>query len=307
MENPNYYYLNYQGEWPLNLESVLIDSHAALGVEEMALEEAEVDAILGEASFCGGDLPEELMDKLELAQTERPKKIFFEDFVDAKKAMIFLNQNFPAATVKITTKKNQDWQSNWQQYYKKVELLGGRIAIVPEWEKNHDGHELSIRIIPGQGFGTGTHETTQLCLEWILDLKFSRVLDFGCGSGILGIGTQLLMKEAHCDYYDIDTNALSNCCDNIKLNEIVNNFKIYEPKEKIKLNFNKYDLIFANILAPVLKEESKLLKSLKSPILILSGLLQDQVEGVMSFYNDLYEIKGMKQRGDWISLLLSLK
>ncbi len=304
MESSLFYYLNFNGQWTPQLDAELIENYKALGIEEMSLEEAEVDEILGEESFCGGDLPIELIEKLEMAQSQMGKKIFFNDFVDAKKAMIFLNQLDPEAQIKLESREQEDWQENWRLYYKKVELLDGKIVILPEWDKEQPETDLLIRINPGQGFGTGTHETTQLCLEWLLDRDFKKVLDFGCGSGILGIGAQKLDSSVTCDYYDIDANALENCLDNIGLNGITDNFKIYQPDEKIKLNFNSYDLVFANILAPVLIEESKLLKSLKAPTLILSGLLEDQVTTVMSAYTDEYEVEGIKTRNQWVSLLL---
>lgn len=307
MNYENYYYLDYEGEWPIGLDSNLVTNFHALGIEEISLEEFQVDKVLGDASYCGGDIPLELIERLELSEFGTGKKIYFKEFLDAQNAKSYLHQNYPSSKVEIIEKKEENWQDNWKQYYSEVQLLDGKITILPAWEEVKNKNSLNIKINPGQGFGTGTHETTQLCLEWIIGLKYTSVLDFGCGSGILGIGSQLNIPKAPCHYFDIDQNALDNCSENILLNKIFEKFRIVKPQNKNDIILEKYDLVFANILAPVLIQESEILKNLKSKNLILSGLLINQMDEVMESYNDAYNLISVKQRNEWVSLLLNLK
>ena len=180
-------------------------------------------------------------------------------------------------------------------------------------KEDYKGRDDAIFIYPGQGFGTGTHETTYLCLKLLDELigskeTFKRCLDFGCGSGILGISAMAICP-LEVDFCDIDLNALNNCQQNLDLN-----FESSFYKEKIKLiersHFElkeEYDLVYANILENVLFLEGDLLiKSLKRKgKLILSGILLEQEENILGFFNEEKGLKliSIKERGHWKALL----
>ena len=163
------------------------------------------------------------------------------------------------------------------------------------------------------GFGTGEHETTFLCLKHFEDLlekgqTFTNCLDFGCGSGILGIAA-IKRDESLVDFCDIDKNALNNCQQNLVLNfegkDLTGNTLV--SREKFKA-IKKYDLIFANILENILIEEKDLLlESLSDKgILIVSGILTNQIETIKKEYSSL-EVVNTYEKSDWASIAFSVK
>ena len=159
-----------------------------------------------------------------------------------------------------------------------------------------------------QGFGTGTHETTFLCLsildEFISSFEKEACLDFGCGSGILGLAAHVL-EFKNIDFFDIETEALENTDHNIKINFNKSTLlKTFSKKNKIK---KMYNLVFANILANILEQEKEFIVSriINGGHLILSGLLLNQSEEITKFYtsDDQVELIQKKTKGDWVALL----
>ena len=308
MENQSYYWVESISN--AEIVELAMDKFSCLGLEEFSLEEKEVDAILGVESYCGGNLPDELGNRLEKSMLQSICKYYFSNKTQAEIFQKFLLNELEIQS-KVFNGKEIDWVEEWKKHYQTVSLLGGKVTIKPEWEKESSSSDLEIFIRPGQGFGTGTHETTQLCLEIAYEenlLNEASVLDFGCGSGILGISCQLKKNApSHVTYYDIDDAALENCKDNLIINKIHDKNTILKPEEKKLITQNSYDLIFANILAPVLIDESKFLLELEAPFLILSGILTEQVEGVLSFYEGSYKVVKRKEKKGWEALLLKRK
>ena len=158
------------------------------------------------------------------------------------------------------------------------------------------------------GFGTGNHETTFLCLKLYEKVralkKVNTVLDFGCGSGILGIAA--IKKDlASIDFVDIDADALDNCLQNLNFN----NYESYSTNHGLMLRNRfkeekEYDLVFANILENVLELEHDLLvNTTKSDgMLIISGLLIGQEENIVNQYRE-FQLVEMLTKGDWVALL----
>lgn len=152
--------------------------------------------------------------------------------------------------------KNEDWENNWRQYYKPMET-GEKLIIVPEWEDTPENERVPLRLDPGLIFGTGSHPTTKMCLEELEKYNVEKVLDLGCGSGILGIAAVLLgaKKAVGCD---IDEKAPKVVMENGVLNNIfedrlsVYSGDVLNDKWLADKIAGKYGLVLANIVADVI-------------------------------------------------------
>lgn len=162
------------------------------------------------------------------------------------------------------------------------------------------------------GFGTGSHETTFLCLKLLFETSFNfkgvTCMDFGCGSGILGLALRKIQKDSFVDLYDIDQGALDNCKQNVDLNEVSETGIRYQLPEHKQEFLKSYDIVFANILKNVLEFESDCILSLLNPkgSLIVSGLLNGQQEDIIDLYTkklETLEYKKILVQGDWVALL----
>ena len=286
------------------------EQYNCLGIEEFSLEESTVDEILGEKAFSGGDVTHETIEEVESklsSDDARTFRLYFdllpegleETLLKMKSQGTFINYSFDQ-------KLEEDWNETWRGFYAPIEV-SERIKIIPEWIE--EDVEKSVRIYPGMGFGTGTHETTFLCLKLldkILDdlPKDGECLDFGCGSGILGIAAIKYLKYKTC-FMDIDKPALDNCLYNLQLNFKGDNLEgsSLVHREKFKTE-KKYDLVFANILENVLiLEKGPILKSLKEKgFLIVSGLLNHQVDTIIKEYPEVSKLDVVSQN-DWSAIL----
>lgn len=312
--NSYYYYVEVSIPFKLGetIDNVARAEFLSTGIEEFSMDEPEVDELLGERSYSGGDVPESVLNEVdEKKSSEEQKKYYFSSEEFANNFISYLDQNFQIKG-RVIREEVKDWNEEWRKSYAKI-IVNDEFQIIPEWEKNIDDDlDNSIYIYPGQGFGTGGHETTFLCLSLYLELaqnalNLTDCLDFGCGSGILGLSCLKRFPTASVDLYDIDKEALKNTQQNIDLNEIDNGkLKLLLPDDRDQIN-RKYDLVFANILQNVLLHEKKYLThSLKKDgVLILSGLLNGQEEEVISQYKGenkaLSFIKTLK-KGDWVAV-----
>lgn len=295
-----------------NLKNLALENYSCLGVEEYTLSENEVDEILGDRSYSGGDLPQEVLDEVEFVVSSRPVNIrfFFDNELDSLAFKNIISTKI-LCEIQIEKVEGEDWNAEWKKHYSPIPV-NSFLEIVPSWFNFQETLEKKvIRIYPGMGFGTGSHETTFLCLklfsENIAKIELNHVLDFGSGSGILGITALKMNPEIKMDFYDIDPEANKNCFENLELNNLESTkFRLLLPEYK-NLLLNSYDLIFANILQNILLAEADFLihRLEKGGRLILSGLLNYQVEEVI----DLYSKKGLKvkaqlSKNDWSALLL---
>jgi ribosomal protein L11 methyltransferase len=202
----------------------------------------------------------------------------------------------------ISEVADRDWLSEWKQNWQPVEV--GRFIIAPPWSviKDNDEH-IVIRIEPGMAFGTGTHETTRLCLKAI-DKHFRgrSFLDVGTGTGILAIAAAKLHPEARLDGLDTDAEAIEIAGENARLNHVEQiNFAAGSVDEQTQ----SADLVCANLTAPVIV---KLLPSLVGATcgrLVLSGVLDSQLELVQSRLREL-SITGFEvaSDGEWIAIVI---
>lgn len=285
------------------------------GVEEFSLEEARVDEILGERAYSGGDIPESLIDEVQAATIDQDSftyKYFFyqNDFENnSSEFVFFLKENYPELPLYTAQKNFEDWNAEWKKFYTPI-IVSERLEIIPEWLKESREHSPAekVYIYPGMGFGTGTHETTYLCLclfDQITDqlTTGSSCLDFGCGSGILGV-TALKIKKMPTLFCDIDKSALDNCMQNLVLNFEGQNLEGSKLVIRDRYVKSKYNLVFANILEHVLiLEKETVLGSLQdNGFLIVSGLLNHQVDTIVAEYNSLKKIS-VVTKNDWSAIL----
>lgn len=291
------------------LESMATEDFNALGIEEFSLTEAEVDEILGERAYSGGDIPETVIDEVE--ETVLGRSGSFRFFFDHEEnAHNFKNycQKHVLAEVQLEVHESQDWNAEWKKHYAPI-LVNDKFEIIPSWMTDYKTKTpQNIYIYPGMGFGTGSHETTFLCLKLLteeLDFPLKSVLDFGSGSGILGLSTFKFFPDAQVDFYDIDPEANKNCYQNAELNKLENlAFRLLLPEVRDRLK-PQYDLVFANILESILMLEKDYLVNVtrESGALILSGLLRHQVPGIIEAYSAQGMIlKRQLEKGDWAAL-----
>lgn len=185
--------------------------------------------------------------------------------------------------------KDADWENNWKQYYKPLPI-GEKLVVVPAWEEQPADGRVALRLDPGLIFGTGSHATTRMCLEAMETLAApdKRVLDLGCGSGILSIGALVLgCREAvGCD---IDPKAPDVAMDNAALNGIgADRFRVYagdilaDRGMRAALGTN-FDIVLANIVADVILPLAPLSREFLAPggTFVTSGIIegrQDEIE-----------------------------
>ncbi|HYF98437.1 MAG TPA: 50S ribosomal protein L11 methyltransferase [Coxiellaceae bacterium] len=196
----------------------------------------------------------------------------------------------------------QDWVRLTQASFKPLHFAN-RLSIYPSWYKFEDQTPTQIHIDPGLAFGTGTHPTTQLCLEWLAlnpPLRKS-VIDYGCGSGILALSA-LALGANPVWAVDHDPQALEATQQNAALNHF--QLTTCLPEEHPEL---KVDLILANILAnPLISLAEKLHSLLKSSgILVLSGLLETEIPQLTSCYSNYFKTIQSDRREGWARLVLS--
>ncbi|WP_236171363.1 50S ribosomal protein L11 methyltransferase [Pseudomonas pseudonitroreducens] len=197
---------------------------------------------------------------------------------------------------------DQDWERSWMENFKPMRF-GRRLWIVPSWHDAPEPEAVNLLLDPGLAFGTGTHPTTALCLEWLdgQQLAGQQVLDFGCGSGILAIAALLLGAEQAVGT-DIDPQALEASRDNASRNGIdPTKFPVYLPADLPK---EPADVLVANILAgPLVTLAEQLTGLVKSGgLLALSGILAEQAEEVRAAYADAFDLDPTAERDGWIRI-----
>ena len=219
-----------------------------------------------------------------------------------------------ACTFAESETEDKDWINNWKQYFKPFTV--DHILIKPTWETVPEEHKdkLLIQIDPGTAFGTGMHETTQLCIRQLEKYVTpdSEVLDVGTGSGILGI-TALKLGAKHVFGTDLDENAITAVGENLEANGIApEQFKVVQGniiddkavQDEVKYEY--YDIAVANILADVIimlqKEIPVHIK--KNGIFITSGIIDMKEEAVKAAFeaNDAFEIVEITHQGEWVSV-----
>ena len=215
-----------------------------------------------------------------------------------------------AAYSDVTTSyvEDSDWENNWREYYKPIEV-GEKLVVVPEWEEAPQDRRLPLRLDPGLIFGTGSHATTRMCLAALE--KFSkpgvRVLDLGCGSGILGIGALILGCES-CLGVDIDPKAPDVVMSNAALNGIGADKMtawagdiIADASLRARIG-SGYQLVLANIVADVIIPLSAVVRQFMAPdaVFICSGIIEHRwPETEAALISNSFEILDHKSEEEW--------
>lgn len=198
--------------------------------------------------------------------------------------------------------EDKDWEREWMQHYQPIQCTP-TLWICPSWIAPPDPLATNILLDPGLAFGTGTHPTTFLCLQWLgrQRLHDLTVVDYGCGSGILGIAA-LLLGAREAIGVDIDPQALLATRDNSQRNGLAESaLPVYFPG---KAPSTPRDVVLANILAGPLVTLSTTLMALLKPggLLCLSGILQTQADAVIEAYTDLVDFEPIGTKEEWVCL-----
>ena len=214
------------------------------------------------------------------------------------------------AEVEVISVNEDDWANNWKKYYHPIRV-GKNLVIKPSWiDYEKQENDIIVELDPGMAFGTGTHETTRMCMEHLEKYinESSRVLDVGCGSGILSI-TSLLIGAKEVTGVDIDPVAVKVAIENGEMN----NFKA--PQYTIKRGnlvdeaHGKYDVIVANIIADVIIGVCGDVKQFvaNDGVFISSGIIADRKEDVKkALIEQGYTIVEELEEGEWVSFVCNL-
>ncbi len=218
--------------------------------------------------------------------------------------------------IEISNVKEEDWANNWKQYFKPMKI-GNKLLVKPSWENADSEGRTVLEIDPASSFGSGQHHTTKLCLEFLdkIELKGKKILDLGCGSGILSIGAMLLGAESAVAV-DIEENSAKTAQENAQKNNIsLSGYETYcgniiTDGELVKKIGNGYDIITANIVADILIAMKDLFfHFLKSDgILIISGIIDERKEEVTDAVTEVgFKIVEFCEQSDWAAVMLQKK
>lgn len=211
----------------------------------------------------------------------------------------FVLDNLPEH--EATLLQDRAWEREWLKEFRPMSF-GDRLWVSPhgmEIANETDKEAVVVWLDPGLAFGTGTHETTALCLEWLdaINLSGKRVLDVGCGSGILSIAA-LKLGAASADGIDIDQQAITASRQNAADNNVGDRLRLSTDPDDFS---GEYDIVIANILAGTLIELAADLKSrtMHGGLLVLSGILSEQVEEVSNAFVDWFTLDPPEIRNNW--------
>ena len=233
--------------------------------------------------------------------------------VDEVKAGLELPEGTEFPQYKSEILEDKDWERAWMDHFKPMQF-GRRLWVCPSWHEVPDPQAVNLMLDPGLAFGTGTHATTALCLEWLdgLDCQDKTIVDYGCGSGILGIAG-LLLGGAHMVGVDNDPQAIRATADNANRNGISpDQYAVFLPDQydpsSDQLASNpqqgQADIVVANILAgPLVTLAERIVSCLKpGGQIAMSGLLTRHMDEIMLAYAPWIEFQPHGEKEGWIRL-----
>lgn len=234
-------------------------------------------------------------------------KALFNSEVDVTEIIDFVQKHFASEVpVQIEQLEDQNWQRIWLESFKPIKV-GNNLWVCPSWCEPSDKQARNIILDPGLAFGTGTHPTTHMCLQWLADQKLNSrtVLDYGAGSGLLAIAA-LFSGASSAVAVDIDPLAVSACDENANRNGVSDSFHACLPSQLATPadNSSRYGLVIANILAEVIIElhDTLLLHLSDSGTLLLTGILENQADRVISTFSADIEFEKQQQE-HWCLLI----
>jgi ribosomal protein L11 methyltransferase len=207
----------------------------------------------------------------------------------------------PAALVRARVVADRAWEREWLKDFHAMRF-GERLWICPHHEQVTDPNAVVVKMDPGLAFGTGTHPTTALCLEWLdgRPMAGATVIDYGCGSGVLAVASvKLGAAVAHC--FDIDPQALIATKDNADSNGVSERVLLHSSTESLP---HAVDVLLSNILSGPLCELAPRFAALVRPggDLVLAGLMEHEVADVTRAYDACFDIRPFGQREGWVGL-----
>lgn len=221
---------------------------------------------------------------------------------------------FGRLETEVDSMNTEDWANNWKKYYHTMEI-GEKLLIKPMWEEVKEPTDrIVFNINPGMSFGTGSHETTRLCIEALEKYvnKGDKMLDLGCGSGILSI-ISLMLGADEAVAVDIDPNAVDTALENAGMNDIdISKYHVFsgnvvtDADIQEQISKNKYEVVAANIvadviigLAPKAREYMK-----EGGVFITSGIISDREDEVReALIENGFEIVSSRRLKDWVSIV----
>jgi len=261
--------------------------------------------------FDGGDFI--LSSYRDIEEDFTRMRIYFEDSARVEEAKRCLSAALSIVGVSVPVEvgeiPDEDWKFAYRRHFK-VENIGSRLVTVPVWEKIPDGDRIPIVLDPGMAFGTGKHETTKACLEYIDDIlsreRVSTFLDMGCGSGILSIAAAKLGVPT-VSGFDVDQEAVDASIENAAKNDVRVEFFKYGLGAKIRRDLPKGDLVAANILGPLLIRFADEIVPTVGRNLIISGILTELYPEVLAAFvsRGLVEVS-RRTIGEWTTGLLTI-
>ena len=221
--------------------------------------------------------------------------------------------NVGECTIEESQTEDVDWVNNWKQYFHQFYI--DDILVIPSWEnvEAKDSDKMVIHIDPGTAFGTGMHETTQLCIRQLKKYvtEDTEILDVGCGSGILGmlalkfgakhsVGTDLDPCAIDATYENMDNNGIGREQYEVMIGNIIDDKAVQD-----KVGYEKYDIVAANILADVLVPLTPVIihQMKKGGIYITSGIIEDKEDVVVEAVKEAgLEVLEVNHQGEWVSV-----
>lgn len=231
---------------------------------------------------------------------------------DTDVVLTFLRQNLANLTdagslkVQVGTVDGNAWVEKWKETFRPLETE--KLVICPEWQ-TVDTNKTVFLMDSGVAFGTGQHETTSMCLEFLeeMSLKGKSVLDVGCGSGILGL-CALLLGAKNAELVDNDVQATDVALHNAQINGLDERCQIKTGNLTEKTT-GTFDIVFANLTADILQLLYNDISTVvhRGTTLVLSGILDIKLEGIVSLFSQQFDVVQTKQKGEWRALMLVAK